>query len=109
MNSDFLSGLDVAAAKDKITGWLEEQGAGRKAVNYKLRDWLFSRQRYWGEPFPIIHVDGEPKPLDEDDLPVTLPDVEDFEPTPDGNPPLARAKDWVQTTDRSEERRVGER
>src|SRR5699024_7694143 len=80
MNSDFLNGLDVAAAKDKITDWLEEQGAGRKAVNYKLRDWLFSRQRYWGEPFPIIHVDGEPKPLDEDDLPVTLPEVEDFEP-----------------------------
>ena len=99
MNSDFLNGLDVAAAKDKITDWLEEQGAGRKAVNYKLRDWLFSRQRYWGEPFPIIHVDGEPKPLDEDDLPVTLPEVEDFEPTPDGDPPLARAKDWVQTTD----------
>ncbi|HLR25409.1 MAG TPA: leucine--tRNA ligase [Fodinibius sp.] len=99
INSAFLNGLNVDEAKEKIINWLEEQGAGSKAVNYKLRDWLFSRQRYWGEPFPIIHVDGEPKPLDEDDLPVTLPDVEDFEPTPDGNPPLARAKDWVQTTD----------
>src|SRR5699024_3559330 len=99
INSAFLNGLNVDEAKEKIINWLEEQGAGSKAVNYKLRDWLFSRQRYWGEPLPTIHVDGEPKPLDEDDLPVTLPDVEDFEPTPDGNPPLARAKDWVQTTD----------
>ncbi|MFH5832780.1 leucine--tRNA ligase [Halalkalibaculum sp. DA3122] len=94
-----LNGLSVDEAKKKITDWLEETGQGKKSVNYKLRDWLFSRQRYWGEPFPIIHVDGEPKPLDEDDLPVTLPEVEDFEPTPDGDPPLARAKDWVQTTD----------
>lgn len=94
-----LNGLSVDEAKEKITEWLEETGRGRKAVNYKLRDWLFSRQRYWGEPFPIIHVDGEPKPLDEDHLPVTLPEVEDFEPTPDGEPPLARAEDWVKTTD----------
>src|SRR5699024_8802377 len=99
INSPFLNGPTVREAKEKIINGLEEQGAGCKAVHYKLRDWLFSRQRYWGEPFPIIHVDGEPKPLDEDQLPVTLPDVEDFEPTPDGNPPLARAKDWVQTTD----------
>jgi len=94
-----LNGLSVEDAKEKITNWLEEKGQGKKAVNYKLRDWLFSRQRYWGEPFPIIHVDGEPKPLDEDQLPVTLPEVEDFEPTPDGNPPLARAEDWVHTND----------
>ncbi|MGD8428430.1 MAG: leucine--tRNA ligase [Balneolaceae bacterium] len=99
INSDFLNGLEIAEAKEKITEWLEEKGVGKKSVNYKLRDWLFSRQRYWGEPFPIIHVDGEPKPLDEDNLPVTLPEVEDFEPTPDGNPPLARAEDWVNTTD----------
>lgn len=94
-----LNGLSVEEAKETITKWLEENEQGKKAVNYKLRDWLFSRQRYWGEPFPIIHVDGEPKPLDEDQLPVTLPEVEDFEPTPDGNPPLARAEDWVNTTD----------
>jgi len=94
-----LNGLDVEEAKEKITEWLEEKNQGKRAVNYKLRDWLFSRQRYWGEPFPIIHVDGEPKPLDEDQLPVTLPEVEDFEPTSDGNPPLARAEDWVNTTD----------
>ena len=94
-----LNGLSVEEAKETITQWLEENEQGKKAVNYKLRDWLFSRQRYWGEPFPIIHVDGEPKPLGEDQLPVTLPEVEDFEPTPDGNPPLARAEDWVNTTD----------
>ncbi|MCW9706820.1 leucine--tRNA ligase [Fodinibius salsisoli] len=99
INSDFLNGATTEEAKKQIINWLEEQGAGKEAVNYKLRDWLFSRQRYWGEPFPIIHVDGEPKPLDEDGLPVTLPEVEDFEPTPDGNPPLARAEDWVNTTD----------
>ncbi|SHE42626.1 leucyl-tRNA synthetase [Fodinibius roseus] len=99
INSGFLNGLNVEEAKQKIIAWLEEQEAGKKAINYKLRDWLFSRQRYWGEPFPIIHVDGEPKPLDEDQLPVTLPEVEDFEPTEEGDPPLARAEDWVKTTD----------
>jgi leucyl-tRNA synthetase len=99
INSDFLNGATTEEAKKQIIDWLEEQEAGHKSINYKLRDWLFSRQRYWGEPFPIIHVDGEPKPLDEDGLPVTLPEVEDFEPTPDGNPPLARAEDWVNTTD----------
>ncbi|SMO90533.1 leucine--tRNA ligase [Fodinibius sediminis] len=99
INSDFLNGLGVDEAKTEIIAWLEEHGAGKKAVNYKLRDWLFSRQRYWGEPFPIIHVDGEPKPLDEEHLPVTLPEVEDFEPTEDGDPPLARAEKWVKTTD----------
>ncbi|GAA5520410.1 leucine--tRNA ligase [Aliifodinibius salicampi] len=99
INSDFLNGLDVPEAKKKIIEWLEEHNAGTKAVNYKLRDWLFSRQRYWGEPFPIIHVDGEPKPVSKDGLPVTLPEMDDFEPTDDGNPPLAKAEDWVNTTD----------
>jgi leucyl-tRNA synthetase len=99
INSDFLNGLHIAEAKEKITDWLEENGVGNKSVNFKLRDWLFSRQRYWGEPFPIIHVDGEPKPLPESELPVTLPEVDDFQPTKSGDPPLARAKDWIKTTD----------
>jgi leucyl-tRNA synthetase len=99
INSDFLNGLHIAEAKEKITDWLEENGVGNKSVNFKLRDWLFSRQRYWGEPFPIIHVDGEPKPLPESELPVTLPEVDDFQPTKSGEPPLARAEDWIKTTD----------
>lgn len=94
-----LNGLSVDEAIEKITNWLEEIDQGEKAVNYKLRDWLFSRQRYWGEPFPIIHVDGEPKPVGKDNLPVTLPEMDDFEPTEDGEPPLAKATDWVNTVD----------
>jgi leucyl-tRNA synthetase len=99
INSAFLNGLNVKEAKKKIIAWLEEKGAGTKSVNYKLRDWLFSRQRYWGEPFPIIHVDGEPKPLPESELPVELPEVDKYQPTGDGEPPLANAKQWVETTD----------
>lgn len=99
INSDFLDGLEITDAKTKIIEWLEENGVGKKSVNYKLRDWLFSRQRYWGEPFPIIHVDGEPKAVPESELPVTLPEVDDFQPTQSGEPPLARAKNWVETTD----------
>lgn len=99
INSDFLNGLNIEDAKAKIIQWLEETGHGKKSVNYKLRDWLFSRQRYWGEPFPIIHVDGEPKAVPDEDLPVELPEVDDFQPTKDGEPPLAKAKDWVKTTD----------
>ncbi len=99
INSGFLDGLEIEEAKLKMIEWLEEQGKGQKSVNYKLRDWLFSRQRYWGEPFPIVHVDGVPKPLPEDVLPVTLPEVDDFKPTRTGEPPLARAKEWVETTD----------
>jgi leucyl-tRNA synthetase len=94
-----LNGLPVDEAIETITDWLEEIDQGEKAVNYKLRDWLFSRQRYWGEPFPIIHVDGEPKPVGEDNLPVTLPEMDDFEPTKEGEPPLAKATDWVNTED----------
>ncbi|HBX67059.1 MAG TPA: leucine--tRNA ligase, partial [Balneolaceae bacterium] len=86
-------------AKKKIILWLEGKGAGTKSVNYKLRDWLFSRQRYWGEPFPIIHVDGEHKALPESELPVTLPEVDKYQPTGDGEPPLANAKEWIETTD----------
>ncbi len=94
-----LNGLPVAEAKQVITKWLEEKGYGSYTVTYKLRDWLFSRQRYWGEPFPVIHVDGKPKPLPEDHLPVTLPEMDDFQPTQTGEPPLAKAEQWVHTTD----------
>lgn len=99
INSDFLNGLHITEAKTEIIEWLEKNGVGQKSVNYKLRDWLFSRQRYWGEPFPIIHVNGKAKSLPESELPVTLPPVEDFQPTQTGEPPLARAKNWVETTD----------
>lgn len=99
INSDFLNGLKIKEAKQKIIKFLEDKGAGKKAVNYKLRDWLFSRQRYWGEPFPIIHVDGEAKPIPEDHLPLELPEVEKYEPTGTGEPPLANATDWVNTKD----------
>ncbi|MBO6794347.1 MAG: leucine--tRNA ligase [Balneolaceae bacterium] len=99
INSDFLNGMEITEAKAKIIEWLEEKGAGTKAVNYKLRDWLFSRQRYWGEPFPIIHVDGEAKAVGYDELPLELPEVEKYQPTGDGEPPLANATDWVNTTD----------
>lgn len=99
INSEFLNGLHVGEAKKKIIAWLEEKGAGKKSVNYKLRDWLFSRQRYWGEPFPIIHVDGEHKAIPESELPLELPDVEKYKPTKDGEPPLANATEWVNTTD----------
>lgn len=99
INSDFLNGLEIEEAKEKIIAFLENKNAGKKAVNYKLRDWLFSRQRYWGEPFPIIHVDGVAKAIPESELPLELPEVEKYEPTGTGEPPLANAKDWVQTTD----------
>jgi leucyl-tRNA synthetase len=99
INSDFLNGLSVEEGKIKITEWLEKNEIGKKTVNYRLRDWLFSRQRYWGEPFPIIHVDGEAKPLPEEELPIELPELEDFQPSPTGEPPLSKATDWVNTTD----------
>ncbi len=106
INSAFLDGLHVADAKKKITAWLEDRKIGRGTVNYKLRDWLFSRQRYWGEPFPILHgPDGEIVPLDESELPLTLPEIDDFRPTvvAEGSdempsPPLGRAKDWATVT-----------
>ncbi len=99
INSDFLNGLQIKEAKTKIIEWLEEQGAGAKAVNYKLRDWLFSRQRYWGEPFPVIHVHGEAKAIGYDELPLELPEIEKYQPTGDGEPPLANAVEWVHTID----------
>ncbi|MAQ95328.1 MAG: leucine--tRNA ligase [Rhodothermaceae bacterium] len=99
-----LDGLMVPAAKADVTAWLEQNGVGRPQVNYKLRDWLFSRQRYWGEPMPIIHVQDEtggttPQPLSKDALPLTLPEVEEYRPAATGESPLAAATDWLATED----------
>ncbi len=96
INSGDNDGTPTAEFKDKITAWLEEQGLGCKSVNYKLRDWLFSRQRYWGEPFPIAHSDeGEIVAISEDELPVTLPETENFKPSSEGESPLANCTDWL--------------
>jgi leucyl-tRNA synthetase len=94
-----IDGLTPADAIPKITAWLESQGRGRKAINYKLRDWLFARQRYWGEPFPILWVDGEPRPLPEEQLPLRLPETGNFKPSGTGESPLANLEDWLATTD----------
>lgn len=95
VNSGFLDGLPTAEAKAEITAWLEERGLGRKTVNYKLRDWLFARQRYWGEPFPIVWENGRHRALDESELPVLPPALDDFKPTGTPEPPLSKATDWV--------------
>ncbi|MDQ6656596.1 MAG: class I tRNA ligase family protein [Verrucomicrobiota bacterium] len=95
VNSPLIDGLSTAAAKAKIADWLEERGLGRRTINYKLRDWLFSRQRYWGEPFPIVWRDGKHEALPETDLPLEPPALDDFKPTGTGEPPLAKAKDWL--------------
>ena len=95
INSSFLNGLPTAEAKQKITAWLEEKGLGKKTVNYKLRDWLFARQRYWGEPFPIVWENGKHRALPESELPVLPPELEDFKPTGTPEPPLSKATDWV--------------
>ncbi|MDB5300847.1 MAG: leucyl-tRNA synthetase, partial [Phycisphaerales bacterium] len=97
VNSPLIDGLPTAEAKEKIIDTLEDQGVGRRAITYKLRDWLFSRQRYWGEPFPILlDQQGRPHALPETALPVTLPELTDFKPTGTPEPPLAKAKDWVE-------------
>jgi leucyl-tRNA synthetase len=101
INSPVINGLTSAEAKKKITAWLEERGEGKRAINYKLRDWLFSRQRYWGEPFPIIWQDGKHRSLSESELPVVPPPLEDYKPTGTGEPPLARAKEWVRYSDKA--------
>ena len=99
VNSGFLDGLSVADAKKKMVEWLESSGKGKDKVNYKLRDWVFSRQRYWGEPIPMVKCEKCGwQPLPESSLPLTLPDITDFEPGPDGESPLARHTDWVRTT-----------
>jgi len=94
-----INGLPVKEAIEKTIVYLEKIEKGKRAVEYKLRDWLFSRQRYWGEPFPIIHVDGEHKAIPEDELPLLLPDVEQYEPSGTGESPLSAIKDWVNTKD----------
>jgi len=99
VESDFLNGLPTPEAKAKIIDWLEEQGRGTRTINFKLRDWLFSRQRYWGEPFPILWRDGHHEAIAEGDLPLLPPELDDYKPTADGDPPLARAADWVNLPD----------
>ncbi len=101
VNSGFLNGLRVDAAKARMIDWLEAEGKGRRRVNYKLRDWLFSRQRYWGEPFPIVFLDGKPKAVADDALPVTLPELEEFKPSGSPEGPLAAAREWIHTVDPS--------
>ena len=96
VNSQFLDGLSVPKAKERITAWLQEQGKGQEAVNYKLRDWLFSRQRYWGEPIPVLHyADGSHAALPEEQLPLLLPETDNFMPSKSGESPLAHLEDWV--------------
>jgi leucyl-tRNA synthetase len=100
INSGFLDGKSTEESKPEMIRWLEEQGFGRGRVNYRLRDWLFSRQRYWGEPFPILHgEDGETKLVPTSDLPVSLPVLDDFKPAGALAPPLGRATDWVKVVD----------
>ncbi len=99
INSPLLNGLPTREAKKRISDWLEEKGLGRRTINYKLRDWLFSRQRYWGEPFPIIWRDGKHEAIRDSELPLVPPALDDFKPTGTGEPPLARATDWVRYSD----------
>ena len=100
INSGFITGLSVKDAQKTMIAWLEEKGVGRAKTQYKLRDWLFSRQRYWGEPFPVIHwEDGTNTLVPEEDLPLTLPELADYKPTGTGEPPLAKAADWVNVVD----------
>jgi len=100
INSGFLDGLEVAEAKARMIDWLEAEGLGTRKVNYKLRDWLFSRQRYWGEPFPLLKLaDGTIRLLGEDELPLTLPQVERYEPAGTGEGPLATIDDWMEVDD----------
>ena len=99
VNSGFLDGLTVKEAIPAMIKWLEEKGIGEKKVNYKLRDWVFTRQRYWGEPIPLVHCDKCGwVPLPYSELPLKLPEIADFEPTDDGSSALARATDWIKTT-----------
>jgi leucyl-tRNA synthetase len=98
INSGKFDGQAVDNAQVEITQWLEAEGIGKREINFKLRDWLFSRQRYWGEPFPIVYTeDGQPHPVDIEELPIRLPHIEAYRPTEDGEPPLAHAEEWRKT------------
>ena len=98
VNSGFLTGLKTAEAKEKMIVWLEEKGIGRRNTNFRLRDWLFSRQRFWGEPFPLVyHADGSISPLEENDLPVVLPNVSSYTTSKTGESPLSLIDEWVNT------------
>jgi leucyl-tRNA synthetase len=99
INSPIINGLPTPEAKKNILSWLEEHRVGHRDVRYKLRDWLFSRQRYWGEPFPIVWANGKHQALPETELPLESPALEDFKPTGTGEPPLAKAKDWIRYSD----------
>ena len=98
INSDFLNGLNKDDAINKMISWLEDKKIGSKKVNYKLREWIFARQRYWGEPIPIVYLDDEMKALANSDLPLELPELEDYAPSKTGASPLDKATDWVNTT-----------
>jgi leucyl-tRNA synthetase len=100
VNSDFLDGLATEEAKRRINDWLEQQSKGERAITYKLRDWLFSRQRYWGEPFPVLHLeDGTTRLVPNEDLPVLLPELDDFRPSGEFETPLSRVPEWVKAKD----------
>ncbi len=100
INSQFLDGKNIEEAKNEMIAWLEKNNAGKQSISYRLRDWLFSRQRYWGEPFPMVEKsNGVMEPVDEASLPVLLPELSAYKPTEDGRPPLARASEWCKTTD----------
>jgi leucyl-tRNA synthetase len=99
IDSGFLNGKNVGEAKAAMIEWLEQHGTGARRVNYKLRDWLFSRQRYWGEPFPVVFVDGKPQTVPDAELPVLLPELEEFKPSGSPEGPLATAGAWLETVD----------
>ena len=103
VNSGFLDGLYIEDAKEKILNWLEKENKGERAIQYKLRDWLFSRQRYWGEPIPIVHKGEETVAIDENELPLELPEVDKYEPSGTGESPLANIKEWVEIKDSNNE------
>ena len=98
INSDFINGLNKEDAIDKMVKWLEDNKIGSEKINYKLREWIFARQRYWGEPIPIVFVDGEMKTISDDELPLILPELDDYSPSKTGASPLDKATDWVNTT-----------